>query len=231
MGTEPPATRPYDVPADAVPLGSGRTADVYALGNQLVLRRYRDGGDVAAEAAVMRHAAAYGYPVPQVHHADGPDLVLDRLDGPTMSQAAIEGALSPREVGRQLADLHRRLHEIPAPSGAPGLVVVHGDLHPENVILGAGRPTVIDWRNAGEGSAAVDVATSAIILAEVVLTPEYAALKSMVREALGQFVAAADPSPGLEEALAHRAADPAAAGYEPWFLPAVADLVRSYLPD
>lgn len=229
MGPEPPATRPYDVPADAVPLGSGRTADVYALGNELVLRRYRDGGDVTAEAALMRHAAAYGYPVPQVHHADGPDLVLDRLDGPTMAQAALEGALSPREVGRQLADLHRQLHAIPALSGVPGLVTVHGDLHPENVILDAGRPMVIDWRNAGAGSAAVDVATSAIILAEVVLTPRYAAMAATVREALGHFVAAADLSAGLEEALAGRAADLAAAEYEPWVLPAVAELVRSYL--
>ena len=52
-------------------VGSGRNADVFAVGEGRVLRRYRDGGDVAAEAAVMAHVTAFGYPVPRVHHADG----------------------------------------------------------------------------------------------------------------------------------------------------------------
>jgi Ser/Thr protein kinase RdoA (MazF antagonist) len=220
----------YDVPADAVPIGSGRDADVYALADGQVLRRYRDGGDVTAEAALMRHVAGHGYPVPKVHHADGPDLVLDRLDGPTLAQAAVTGDLSPADLGELLADLHRSLHLIPAPSGARGLVVVHGDLHPENVILDPRGPMVIDWRNAREGSAAVDLATSAIILAEVVLTPQYATVATQVREALGRFLAVVDASPGLEEALVRRAADPALTGQERSVLPAAAELVRSYLP-
>ncbi|WP_221623278.1 phosphotransferase [Micromonospora globispora] len=71
------------------PLASGRTADVYALDGAQVLRRYRAGGDVRAEAQVMRHLHARGYPVPKVHHADGRDLVLDRLSGPTLAEAVV----------------------------------------------------------------------------------------------------------------------------------------------
>jgi Ser/Thr protein kinase RdoA (MazF antagonist) len=228
--TGQPPTGRYEVRAGAVPIGSGRDADVYALGNGLVLRRYRAGGDVSAEVAVMRHVAEHGYPVPRVHHAAGPDLVLDRLDGPTMARAAVEGDLSPREFGELLGELHTRLHRIPAPSGQAGRVVVHGDLHPENVILSDDGPMVIDWRNAREGVAAVDVAATAVVLAEVVLLPEYGVVAARVREGLGHFLAAAiDPSPGLEEALARRAMDPALADQDPSILAAAAQLVRSHL--
>jgi hypothetical protein len=44
--------------AELVQIGTGRNADVFALGDDRVLRRYRDGGDVSAEAAVCRTAAS-----------------------------------------------------------------------------------------------------------------------------------------------------------------------------
>ena len=55
-----------------VPLASGRDADVFAIGTARVLRRYRDGGDVAGEAAVMAYVGGLGYPVPNVYAAAGP---------------------------------------------------------------------------------------------------------------------------------------------------------------
>jgi hypothetical protein len=63
---------------DAAPVGSGRDADVFAIDARRVLRRYRRGGDVAAEAAVMPYVAGRGFPVPRVYRADGADLVMDR---------------------------------------------------------------------------------------------------------------------------------------------------------
>lgn len=45
-------------------LGSGRTADVFAIDDRWVLRQYRDGGDAAPEAAVMSYLADHGYLVP-----------------------------------------------------------------------------------------------------------------------------------------------------------------------
>jgi hypothetical protein len=38
---------------DPTPLASGRDADVFAIDAGRVLRRYRTGGDVSAEARVM----------------------------------------------------------------------------------------------------------------------------------------------------------------------------------
>jgi len=60
-------------------IGSGRAADVYELADDRVLRRYRVPSDVGAEAAIMVHLRAAGYPVPEIFDADGPDLVMTRI--------------------------------------------------------------------------------------------------------------------------------------------------------
>ena len=64
----------------------------------------------------------------------------------------------------------------PPPAVPPGRVVVHGDLHPLNVIATADGPVVIDWRNAEEGTAEFDIAMTAIIFAQVALDPSFEAL-------------------------------------------------------
>lgn len=48
-------------------LASGRDTDVFAIDDRRVLRGYRHDLDTAAEAAVMRHVAAHGFPVPHPH--------------------------------------------------------------------------------------------------------------------------------------------------------------------
>src|SRR5688572_28940759 len=97
-------------------LGSGRTADVYALDDEgWVLRRCRDGyGDAPAEAAVMEHVRGHGYPVPRVRPTrKRTDLMMERLSGPTMLQAFGDGLLGPRDAGATLARLLRDLHALP----------------------------------------------------------------------------------------------------------------------
>ena len=154
--------------ADPTPLASGRDADVYALDSVCVLRRYRDGTDVTAEAEVMMHVAGFGFPVPIVYGASGADMVLERLDGTTMLHALTSAAIGVEEAAATLADLHRRLHEVPPIRGAePGSRILHLDLHPDNVMLSPRGPVVIDWRNAREGAPDLDVALTAVILAQV----------------------------------------------------------------
>ncbi|NRQ35758.1 phosphotransferase [Nonomuraea sp. NN258] len=152
-------------------VGSGRSADVYAIDGERVLRRYRDGGDAAREAAVMAHLAGHGYPVPEVFPGagDGPgDLVMRRLSGPTMLRSLMDGTMTAEEAGALLARLLRELHAVPARVGArPGDRILHLDLHPDNVMLTARGPVVIDWRNTDEGPPGLDDAMSAIILAQV----------------------------------------------------------------
>ncbi|WP_198961854.1 phosphotransferase [Pseudonocardia sp. MH-G8] len=190
-------------------LGSGRTADVYALDGRRVLRRYRDGGDVTREAATMAYVHALGFPAPAVHSATGPDLVMERLDGPILREAVSAHGHDAAEAGRVLADLHTRLHALPARSGHPDERVLHLDLHPENVVLTDRGPVLIDWTNAADGPADLDVALSAVILAQVAVNPAHA-FATVAEAMLAAFLPAAGGRPlrMLERAVARRGADP-----------------------
>ena len=94
---------------------------------------------------------------------DGTDLVMERIDGPTMLGAIDAAPWTVRRQGRALAELHLALHQLVAPPtmrAAPvgsGDRVVHLDLHPLNVLVSTRGPVVIDWSNAGRGDPDVDV--------------------------------------------------------------------------
>ena len=150
-------------------LAAGRDSDVFGYADGLVLRRYRDGRSAEGEAAVIRAVAELGYPVPAVHEAAGPDIVVERVDGTTLAEALVAG-MPPDEAGALLAGLHDRLHALAWPGAAPGEALLHLDLHPLNVILRGADPVVIDWSNARPGPPGLDVAMTAVILAQVVVT-------------------------------------------------------------
>ncbi|WP_053204993.1 phosphotransferase [Jiangella muralis] len=195
-------------------VGAGRTADVYAIDGGRVLRRYRDGGSAATEASVMTHVRAHGFPAPAVYEATGPDLVLDRLVGPTLLQALRDGERSAADAADVLAGLHRRLHAVPPsglprPAGPAAGTVVHLDLHPDNVILTPDGPVLIDWRNATDGPADLDVVYSALILAQVAVGPD-AALAPVAAALIGPFLTAAGGAPldRLAAATTRRGGDP-----------------------
>jgi streptomycin 6-kinase len=195
-------------------LASGRTADVYAIDEYRVLRRYRDGYPVAAEAAVMEYVGGLGYPVPKVFAASGADLDMERVTGPTLVEAIVAGEVDLTEAVRILADLHARLHALPGRSD-PELRVLHLDLHAENIVMSPHGPIVIDWRNATDGPPGLDVAMTALIMAEVAVDPDHP-----VRLAAGAAVALFVPAAGgvaadlLDRAVAMRAANPTLSGAE-----------------
>ncbi|MBB5866799.1 aminoglycoside phosphotransferase (APT) family kinase protein [Allocatelliglobosispora scoriae] len=212
-----------------IPFASGRDADVFALYGKRVLRRYRLGGDVTAEAAMMAHVEAFGFPVPTVFVASGADLVLARIDGPTMLAALVAGDLATAEAARVLADLHRRLHLVPARLSAdPAHRVLHLDLHLDNVLLGPDGPVVIDWRDSADGPPELDVAVSALIMAEAAVNPAFN-LRRAAGEVLSAFLAepGMHPLPALAEAVARRTANPALGPAEIALLPLAARLIRS----
>ncbi|PZG87813.1 hypothetical protein C1I97_32355 [Streptomyces sp. NTH33] len=150
-------------------IAQGRDADVYALDGSRVLRRYRQGGPTELEARLMTHLAACGYPVPKVYEITDTDMVLERLTGPTMLDALARRPWRVGSLGRTLGRLHDRLHALPAPKWLPRRFatagddrVLHLDLHPGNVLLTRRGPVVIDWRNAGAGDPAADVAMTMV---------------------------------------------------------------------
>jgi aminoglycoside phosphotransferase (APT) family kinase protein len=150
-------------------VAAGRASEIFDLGDGRVLRRFKAGGDPDGEAAVMEHARRRGYPVPAVLSVSSDAIVLERVEGPTMSADLRRRPWRLRRHAALLARLHRALHEIDAPPGlaAVGLGdrLLHLDLHPDNVMLSPGGPVVIDWTNARGGDPAVDVALSWVILA------------------------------------------------------------------
>ncbi|MGC4747437.1 phosphotransferase [Micromonospora sp. DT201] len=215
--------------ADLALLASGRDADVFALDESRVLRHYRQGGDTAPEAEVMAYVAAAGYPVPAVYAVDGPDLVLERLDGETLLDALLAGHMDVGAAAELLVDLHDRLHRLPARfSAEPTDRVLHLDLHPQNVMLTSHGPVVIDWRNAAEGPADLDVAMTALIFAEVAVSLD-AQLADFAREGLDAFQQRATPprASQLRSALGLRRVNPTLSVDEKTALDRAAALVHT----
>jgi len=199
-------------------IGAGRAADVYAIGPDRVLRRYRTPFDVRPEAEIMGYLAQAGYPVPAVYDAAGPDLVMERLDGRDMLADLARRPWLARRHGRTLADLHNRLHQIAAPAGWPQVVgpgdkVLHLDLHPGNVMLTSRGPVVIDWSNVRSGPAGADVAMAYLIMASSEvdgLPPPVRPALSAIRSAvIRHFLLAArdDPGPHIATVARHRMTD------------------------
>ena len=162
-------------------LGAGRSADVYDVGGGRVLRRYRDGRDtrwVDAEAQVMVLVRAAGIPVPEVFDVSGADIVMERVTGPTMLDVMARRPWTAGAQARLLARLHELVHQVPA-SSLPDTVVpiqwgttaaredsvlLHRDLHPQNVILTRNGPVIIDWEGAIFGPAVADIAMTWVII-------------------------------------------------------------------
>ena len=153
-------------------LASGRDGDIFEYGPGRVLRRARDGRSLEHEARIMAYVAGQGMPVPTVHEVrtDGTEIVMDRIDGPTMLAAISSRPWTLARHARVLAELHRHLHRLPAPDWLRQLPdggdrVVHLDLHPLNVLYGADGPVLIDWPNAARGRPETDLAQTWLIIA------------------------------------------------------------------
>ena len=153
-------------------LAAGRDGDIFEHGPGLVLRRARDGRNLEHEARIMTYVRERGLRVPAIQEvrADGSEVVMERIDGPTMLQVISKRPWTLSRHAKVLADLHRQLHDLDAPEWLPRLPdggdrIVHLDLHPLNVLYGADGPVLIDWTNAARGHAETDIAQSWLILA------------------------------------------------------------------
>jgi len=194
-------------------IGTGRAADVYALGEQRVLLPVPERRQRGARGRVMAYLAEASFPVPRVYEASGPDLVMERLDGRDVLADLSSRLWLVRQHARTLAQLRDQLHAIvaspslPVQSG-PGDRMLHLDLHPGNVMLTATGPVVIDWSSVAAGAPAADVAMAWLIIAtsEVnapsLLLPAISSIRAVL---LHRFRALVRDDPGPEMARAARA--------------------------
>ena len=206
-------------------LAEGRSAAVFAIDDGWLLRRFHDPqADASTEAPVLRWAARHGVPVPAVREAAGPDLVLEHVRGPSMLGALLDDPAGAAGHGRVLASLHRSLDRVPAPAGLPTPTgqpgrLLHGDLHPDNVLLAGAGPVLIDWTNAASGPSGYDTATTWLVLACFDHPdPDVGArLAGLRRPLLDAFLSGIDRSAAaaaLPCVVAHRTADPATTDVE-----------------
>ncbi|QYC42674.1 Phosphotransferase enzyme family protein [Nonomuraea coxensis DSM 45129] len=193
-------------------IASGCDCEIFEAGPGRVVRRARDGRSLEREAAVMRHARRHGFPAPEVFDADGPDILMERVNGPSLMAEAVRVPERAPEHGRLLASLLRALARVQAPGwlqaapGGPGNRLLHLDLHPANVLLTPDGPRVVDWANAARGAAGADVACTWLVLATAPLEASMDVWRSGM---LAAFLA------GVDTVAARR------------YLPAVADRRRA----
>lgn len=154
-------------------IASGRDCFIFESSPGKVVRRARDGRSLEREASVMRHARRHGFPAPEVYDAEGPDILMERVDGPSMFQAMAKRPWQLAAHAQLLADLHTQLGKVRAPGWLPaaegcfGTSLLHLDLHPLNVLITADGPRVIDWANAARGAAGAEVANTWLTMATV----------------------------------------------------------------
>ncbi|MBL0385218.1 phosphotransferase [Tumebacillus sp. ITR2] len=204
-------------------LGQGRTAEVYAWGEGLILKLYRTGFPkewVDHEFRVARAVRETGVDAPDVRervHVEGREgIVYERVEGSTLL-GALQIGWSPERIGEVQAELHVKMQgktlrgvqgldaakqeASPLPSMRVRLqdeisraeslsedvrsrvldvlaslpdeqALLHGDFHPENILLTQTRgPVVIDWTTATIGHPLADVARSSLLLTLAALPP------------------------------------------------------------
>ncbi|MEV4167429.1 phosphotransferase [Nonomuraea dietziae] len=157
-------------------IAAGYDCEIFEAGPGRVVRRSRDGRSLEREAAVMRHARRHGFPAPEVFDAEGPDILMEHVAGPSLLEETARAPARAAEHGELLAGLLRRLSTVRSPgwlqaaAGRPGNRLLHLDLHPGNVLLTGDGPRVVDWANAARGAPGADAACTWLILATATVT-------------------------------------------------------------
>jgi aminoglycoside phosphotransferase (APT) family kinase protein len=107
-------------------IGEGREAEIFAWGDDAVLRLPRPSSRWARaeqEAVAMRAAAAGGVPVPRVHGTTTQDgrvgLIMDRVDGPDLITLMGRRPWTVPRAARMVGRGQAALHEVVAPNELP----------------------------------------------------------------------------------------------------------------
>lgn len=106
--------------------------------------------------------------------ADPPWIASEYVDGPTLREAVEQrGPMTPDEVAALVGSLARTLAELHAAG------IAHRDLTPNNVLLGAAGPVIIDFGSAREDA----VAAAGSVLS--VATPGFASPEALAKGVVG----------------------------------------------
>jgi len=191
-------------------IARGRTAEIFAWGDNQVLKLFLDrlpAADAEHEARLTRVVHEAGLPVPAVEgivEVNGRSgIVFERVDGPSMLELLTSKPWKIPQFARTLAELQTALHSCEVPelpslrrrleekiravallptktkeavlevlAQLPdGRAVCHGDFHPDQIIMSARGPIIIDWTDATQGNPLADVARTCLLLRMAALLP------------------------------------------------------------
>lgn len=117
MESQTPWRSPHDAPASLTRLAAGRTAEVYAWGDDHVLKLFHAGfppAYIALELKNARSAHALGLPTPcdagHVERGQRSGIVFERVDGPTVYELLQTGAQTTAQLGRTFFDVQQSIH-------------------------------------------------------------------------------------------------------------------------
>ena len=112
-----PTTIPTSLAAMGEPLARGASADIFLLGHDVVLKLFRSGyprDRVVSESRKVAAAVQAGVPTAAagdvIEIGGRLALVMERVNGVTLTSLAVSGELEPVEAGRVLAELHAAVH-------------------------------------------------------------------------------------------------------------------------
>jgi Ser/Thr protein kinase RdoA (MazF antagonist) len=157
-------------------IGEGAFADVHAWAPGQVVKLFKAGAPRRTswwEARMTRAAFAAGAPAPEVLGEVVLDrrygIVLQRLEGPTLSQLSRSGAITREQTGAILAALYMSLHNTPAPADVlslydwmEGTLRLSGDTVPKRIATGV--LTLIERLPPGGELCHVDLHPSNVIM-------------------------------------------------------------------
>jgi tRNA A-37 threonylcarbamoyl transferase component Bud32 len=198
-------------------LAEGRSAEVYAWGEDKVLKLYRSGfppGVAEYEYCKALASQEIGFAVPAIGELVSVDgragITYQRVEGPTMLQALRKVPWKLFPLSLQLAalqvDMHNRRvtnlpvsHDVlarkiqnasPLDQSTQNAILyhlsqlpqsnklLHGDFHPNNILLSKDGPVIIDWIDATMGHPMADVARTSLIT-RIALPPPSTLLEHM----------------------------------------------------
>lgn len=116
-----------------------------------------------------RYAAQFGALHAAMHNTVQPELPAQRRQLLHALESAMQ--LSPRLKDKA----RRRLATLP-----DGVAVCHGDYHPDNVLLSARGPVIIDWVTVSCGNPAADVARTTLLFLNGGLPPSLPRIQQLV---------------------------------------------------
>jgi len=156
-------------------IGRGRTADVYEIDDNKILKLYRENFPkraVQSEYDISKYIQDHLSIVPRVfeliEHQGKNGIIFEKIEGITLLEYLISKPSRIFKVAKQIAKLHAEIHNLEFKKMLDKLPadnkLCHRDFHPDNVMRSEKGLIVIDWMTATSGSPAGDVARTYYIL-------------------------------------------------------------------